>query len=412
MPDARPDSLVFATRRAPYPLTNGSRLRANRLLAGLSQAFKTTLVTFEHHPDSPDGACAREELERLFPGVDVVTAPGTGPSQRLDQVRSLMSRRSWTAGRYVTPSFRSALQATVARVRPAIVHLDEQSLGEYGPLEGALTVLATHNVDYEILRGVAQAGHGRRRAFSAIEWRKVRREAEWAWRRMPLCLAVSEVDARVMRAAGARRVEVCPNGTDPVERLAPPRRGPGEPFRLLFVGSGAFDPYERGLAWFVRSVIPRLRDRVPVELDVVGERPSRPVPAPGVAYVGHVPAVRPWYERAHAAVVPLFEGSGTRLKIVEAMAHGRPVVSTTLGARGLPLSGGVHYLGADDADAFVTALAALAEDIERGDGAVPAMLDRARGAITSLFWPAIVDRLIDLYRGEIAQRSHRDVGVA
>jgi glycosyltransferase involved in cell wall biosynthesis len=179
----------------------------------------------------------------------------------------------------------------------------------------------------------------------------------------------------------------------------------------VFVGSGAFDPYERGLAWFVRNVIPRLRDRVPVEFDVVGERPSRPVPAPGVAYVGHVPAVRPWYERAHAAVVPLFEGSGTRLKIVEAMAQGRPVVSTTLGASGLPLSSDVHYLRADDADAFVTALAALAKNIERGDGAVDAMLDRARSAITSLFWPTIVDRLVDLYRGEIEQRARRDVGV-
>jgi glycosyltransferase involved in cell wall biosynthesis len=412
MPNVRPDSLVFAARRAPYPVTNGSRLRGNRLLAGLSRAFETTLVTFEHHPESPDGLCPRQELELLFPGVEVVTAPGTGHHHHVEQARSLVSRRSWMSARYVTPAFRSALQATVARVRPAIVHLDEQALGGYGPLDGTLTVLATHNVDHEILRGMARAAQGRRRVLSAVEWRKVRREAEWAWRRMPLCLAVSEGNAEVMRAAGARRVEVCPNGTDPVERLAPPRRGAGEPLRILFVGSGSFDPYERGLAWFVHHVIPPLRERVPVEFDVIGERPRRPVRAPGVTYAGPVPSVRPWYQRAHVAVVPVFERSGTRLKIIEAMAQGRPVVSTTPGASGLPLSADVHYRRADDAEAFVVALAGLAEDIEGGSDAVPAMLDRARSAIASLFWPEIVDRLVDLYRGEIEARASRAGGAA
>ncbi|MBW3615595.1 MAG: glycosyltransferase family 4 protein, partial [Actinobacteria bacterium] len=163
-------------------------------------------------------------------------------------------------------------------------------------------------------------------------------------------------------------------------------------------------PYEQGIGWFVSEVLPRLRQIVPATFDVVGVPPRRPVPAAGVRYVGRVPAVAEWYERCHAVVVPMFEGSGTRLKIVEAMAYGRPVVSTPLGAQGLPVAAGTHYHCADDAPTFVRMLAEVATNCEEGGGPMASMLDEARQAITPLFWPRITERLSELYWSEIDRR--------
>ncbi len=401
------DRMIFALYRPPLPLSNGSRIRSHRLLRGLSRHFDITLITFEHDPRSPDGGFDRTEIERVLPDVEVLTAPGRGPRKRTGQARSLLWTRSWAFGRYRLPQFERLLASTISRRKPAIVHFDDLGVGQFGPASGVLSTFAPHNVEHRIVELAARTTGGARRAFASVEWRKLRSEERRVWRRMPLCLAVSDLDAQTMIDGGARRVEVCPNGTDEVARLALPRRRPGEPLRLLFVGSADYQPYERGIAWFVSEALPRLQQIVPATFDVVGVPPRRPVPAAGVRYVGRVPTVDEWYERCHAVVVPMFEGSGTRLKIVEAMAYGRPVVSTPLGAQGLPLSAGTHYHCADDAPAFVRMLAEVAINCEQDGGLMASMLDEARQAITPLFWPHITERLSELYRSEIDLRRAR-----
>jgi glycosyltransferase involved in cell wall biosynthesis len=401
------ERLIFATHRPPFPLTNGARIRSHRLLRGLSRGFDVTLLTFEHDERSPDGGLDRTELERALPDVDVVTVRGRGPGKRRGQARSLLSTRSWAFGRYRLPQFEDALARTVARRNPALVHFDDLGVGQFGPVPDVLNTFAPHNVEHRIVELTARTALGTRRAFASVEWRKLRFEERRVWRRMPLCLAVSDIDAQTMVDGGARRVEICPNGTDEVNRLAPPRRRPDDPLRLLFVGSADYQPYERGIAWFVSEVLPHLQQFVPTTFDVVGVPPRRPVPAPGVRYVGRVPTVAEWYERCHAVVVPMFEGSGTRLKIVEAMAYGRPVVSTSLGAEGLPVTAGTDYLCADDVSGFAQLLAKIATDCEQDSGPMRLMLAHAHEAITPLFWPRITERLSELYRSEIDLRRSR-----
>ena len=402
------ERLVFAAHRPPFPLDNGSRIRTNRLLSGLATSFETTLVTFAHDERSPDGGLDVPELERSVPGVEIVAVAGRGPGKRRGQARSLLSSRSWAFGRYRLPQFGRVLAATVGRQEPAVVHFDDLGVGQFGPAPQALSVYAPHNVEHRIAEGSARTATGIRRAFAAVEAHKLRLEEQRLWRRMPLCLAVSEVDAGEMLQGGAGRVEICPNGTDEVNPLPPPLRSPGEPLRLLFVGSADYQPYERGIAWFVEHALPRLQEIVPTTFDVVGVPPRRPVAAPGVAYAGRVPIVAPWYGRCHAVVVPMFEGSGTRLKIVEAMAYGRPVVSTSLGAQGLPISPDTHYFGAEDTATFVRCLSDIAVQCEQAGGPMVSMLQKARTAVTPLFWSAIVERLAALYRTEIDQRRETE----
>ena len=396
---ARP-SLVFVTRRAPFPLDNGARIRSHRLVTGLAATFRVTLVTYEHHARSPDEHMSRADLERRLPGMEVRTVPGLGPDKRLRQARSLLSRRSWAFGQYGLARFGEAVVDAIRDQEAAITHFDDPGAAQFGPLPGTVNVYGAHNVEYRIQQQAGAGANAARRLFSAVEWRKVLAEEQRLWRTMDLSLAVSEVDAQAMRAGGARRVLIVPNGADPVEPLPLPRRAPGDPLRLVFVGSGGYRPYELGLAWLISDVLPMVRQKMPVTLDVVGRPLQRPVASEGVRYVGVVPSVAPWYEGAHAAVVPVHSGSGTRLKIVEALTYGRPVVSTALGAEGLPVEAGTHYLCGDDTGEFAAALFDVAARCERPEARLTGMLAAGRSAVSALLWPRIVEDLAQAYLEE------------
>jgi polysaccharide biosynthesis protein PslH len=396
-------ALVFASPTPPFPLDNGGRVRMHRLLTGLAAQFDTTFVTYEHHPASGRPACGRRELAEFLPGIDVVTVPGLGPqparASAVAGLRALLSPLPASWRPYHRATFARTLNDEVRRRGAELVHFDYFAL--FASIPGVVNVRAPHNVESTIARQEAARQHGYGRIWHEAEWRKLRAFERRVLRDSQLCVAVSEADARALARAGARRVAVCPNGTDPVQRLAPPTRDDAEPLRIVFVGAGAYPPNERGIAWFVRDVFPLVQARVHATLDVIGNPPPQPVEAPGVTYVGRVAEVRGWYERAHVAIVPVFEGSGTRLKVVEAMALGRPLVSTRLGAEGLPVSSPKHYLQADDPAAFATALVEVARWCSVGDTKLANMLTSARAAAEPLFWPQIVERLCELYRRAI-----------
>lgn len=399
------DRIVFAARRVPVPADSGAPIRTNRLLAGLARRFAVTLVAPQHRPGSPDGPADLERARTELPGVEIVTVPGLGSNKRLMQLAAVPRRRSWEFGRYTTPALRRAIREAARGA--ALVHYDDTGAGLTGPLPGVVNSFAPHNIEHRILEGAAAADAGLRRAFARIDAAKLRREESGLWRSSDLCVAVSDSEAEIMRSAGARSVLVCPNGTDPAERLPLPVLAPGEPLRLLFVGAGDYRPNRIGLEWFFDEVAPLLEGRQPWTLDIVG-RPPVGLPArEGVVVHGLVESVAPSYGRAHAAVVPVPYGSGTRLKVVEAMARGVVVVSTPIGAEGLGVEAGRHYLGADDPAGFAGAVEEAAARLRGEQGGAEPMLAAARAAAEPLFWPRIAERLADAYAEAIAARRAR-----
>ena len=394
--------LLFAARRAPFPLITGARIRSYQLLSGLARHFDTTFVTFEHAEGSSDGHISRHEMEQKLPGIKVVSVPGTRGSKRWRQGRTLISRRSWEYGRYRLPAMRRTLEELVASEQPQIVHFDDLALAQFGPLAAPVNVYSAHNVEYRILEGTQRTSHGLRRLFAQLERHKVAPLEREILRTMSLSLACSEIDAAEMRTAGGR-VTLCPNGAEPVDLLPTPIRAPGDPLRLLFVGSVSYRPNQQGLEWFIGEVLPRLRDAgMDVELEIVGAPGRSSLPAvPEVRVRGVVADLKPFYERAHATIVPVLYGSGTRLKVVEAMAYGRPVVATSIGAEGLPVNAGREYFQADYPLTFSTALLTLADQLNDDRASLELMLARARAAVTPLFWPRIVADLVECYRAEL-----------
>ena len=405
------ERLVYAAPHIPVVLDGGPPIRTHMLLRGLSQTFETTLVTFTYDDATPVPSWSSTELEGKFPGVSVIAVPASlavaGLAKRRAQLASLASTRSWVFGRHEVPEFRRALQGAVRDSGAAIVHYNDFGVALSGPVDDTLNVYTAHNIEHRVLEGTAEATGGLRKAFTHLESRRVRKEELRLWREMDLCLAVSELDASAMKAAGARDVDICLVGIDPVPRYGMRLRRDDEPLRILFVGSGTYQPNELGIAWFVEDVFPRVREVIPAAFDVVGPPPNRPIRAPGVEYRGYVPSLDDHYRDAHVAVIPIFIGSGTRGKVVEAMAYDTPVISTTVGAEGLQVRPGEHYIRADTADEFVAALLDLAERLRAPDVETHAMLDAGRAAAERHFWPNVVDDLVELYRSRIDGRLLR-----
>lgn len=400
---------ILVTRRPPFPLDNGARIRTQRLAVGLGERFDLTLVTFADGPRHDDAEWSEEDLARVLPGLRVQLVPYGGPHPRGPR-RGVLGRTS-SFGAYARPTLRRALADLVDRSPGAVLHLDDPGVALAGmDLPAAVTAFSPHNVEHRIIREIAAQFGPTHRPFWELEWRKLAREERWLWRASDLCLAVSEVDAETMKAGGARRVEVFPNGTDPVSAPPLPPLHPGTPLRLLFVGSADYWPYELGLAWFVNEVMPLLRADGPVAFDVVGAPPARPVAAEGVAYQGRVPDVSPYYGEAHALVIPVFQGSGTRLKAVEAAARQRPIISTGLGIEGLPLREGEHYVRAESAEDFAAAVRRLRAELVEDPAGVERKATGARAAVTDFFWPRIASDLADLYERELAAQRRPSAG--
>ncbi len=269
---ARAARIVFVSPIPPFPLDGGGPIRIRRLLTGLSKSFDVTLITFEHHPRSGRPHCERGELQERLPEVDVETVTGIGPEPEgrslAARAGSIVSPHSTAWRPYLRLSEFGDLVKTVAKKKSAsLVHFDFQAVGLFGPVAGCLNVYAPHNVSYRILRANATRVRGRRRLWQELNWRKLRREEQVTWRSMDLCVAVSNVDAEWMRVGGAKRVEICPNGTDPVESLPLPSRKPDETCQILFVGNGRYEPNAQGVKWFVSEVLPRITASVPARLE-------------------------------------------------------------------------------------------------------------------------------------------------
>ena len=281
------------------------------------------------------------------------------------------------------------------------------------PLPPGVPVVGdTHNVEFDVLRRTGHLSDSvLRRAHARCQWRATRREEGWCARHLDLLLATSARDRTVFETElGVRRVAVIPNGIDPRE-FGPSRVQP-EPGTVLFSGLMNYSPNEQAVRWFLDAVFPLVLGRVPgARLIVAGAAPPAWLAARAsdrVEVTGRVPDMRPYLERAAVAVAPLRIGGGTRVKILEAQAVGRPVVSTPLGAEGLDLRHGESVLLADTAEAFA---ACVADALTRGDLASRLAMNGRQHVLRHYNWDRIGETLHEVLDAAVAltvrQRGRR-----
>ena len=358
--------ILFLALTDPFPPTNGHRLRTWSMLQSLAaDGHELSLVVLA---DEEGAAPADGPLRTLCASVErVATARPAGWRQYAARARAVVSRLPYGVWRLRSLPVRTRVEEALARGGVDAVFCD----GVYAMINvpdrpGVPVILNKDDVAHVILeRYVALETARARRAYAALEARKVRAWERDASSRATVILACSQVDATLLRAlAPATDVVVVPNVVDTAAYA--PAGDVAEPV-VLFQGGMDWHPNRDAVEYFAGAIWPALRALAPdAVFRVAGRGPDgafrRRMEAAGVQFTGTVADMRAEIARAAVCVVPLRIGSGTRLKILEAAAMARPIVSTALGAEGLDLVADREIVLADDPAAFARAVAVLLVD--------------------------------------------------
>ena len=394
MSAARAKTALVLTPRLPWPLDDGGRIGLWQLTWSIAQGYRTVLVSLD-----TGGATERPLPPALAElGVELVRVPHAPPATLPALVAGALGTWPYTLARYRNRGYDKALRRLVRERQPALVVVNHLHLATYADALGTTPwVLREHNVECSWMRRYAATiTNPFARAYAQFQARRLERTEAALCERAALVLAIQDHEADELRRIAPRaRIEVIPIGID-LARFRPP--APVDPKVVLVVGSFAWAPNAEGLGRFLSEGWPLLRARRPdARLRIVGKdlpaALAERVRAAGGEPVGFVDDVTPEFAQASLLLVPLWTGAGARIKIVEAMAAGVPVVSTPIGAEGLGLVSGTHALIAESppglADMAVTLL---------DDGARARELARAAHARyqTEFSLPAVARRTLEL----------------
>jgi glycosyltransferase involved in cell wall biosynthesis len=400
--------VLFLARQPPVSLDNGSRIRTHALVSQLADAAAVHLLAFDTQPGSTLPRQSVDSVVRALPRLEAVTLvrPRVTSKRRM-QIETLFGAGSYLFRQHRSAPMARALARVIDTFQPDLLHCDNLLLGEFARAvpPTVVTAIAPENVESHLMRRMAETTDSPlRRRLYAREGQLLKRWEDASLRNYDLCLAVSEDDAQHFAKLGANAVCI-PNGVSPhpIPKPVVPLRD-GEPMRLLFVGSGSYEPNRIGVAWFIDSVLPLLVSQMAVELTLVGSGWEEQNHA-HCHIMGHVASLDAYYETHHAAIVPLRAGGGSRLKVAEAIAKGVPLVGTSVGLEGYPLDPGVHALVGDTPQDLATHLRWLCDALRGDSAAVDRQVAAAFGVIERFFWDEIGDRLITVY-GEAIARKH------
>lgn len=353
----------------PYPTNSGKRTRSFNLYKRLAARFQIRYIGYGED-DSPAAAALRGagiEPVAVRPSVP----PKHGVAFYLRLLANLLSPLPYIVTSHYSEAYRGALLGQLAQFRPSLIICEWTPYAIFvRELSSIRKLMSAHNVEADIWQRYYETeANWLRRWYIGKQWRKVREFEIGALRWVDGALAVSDQDrARLAGSCPGLRTAVIPNGVD-VGYFRPTPQPAGRQ-HLVFTGSMDWRPNQDAARYFARQILPLLRRKHPaIECAFVGRDPPSDIRGlatiAGMRITGTVDDVRPYVERAAVYVVPLRIGGGSRLKILEAMAMGRAVVSTTVGAEGLDVVHDRHVLLADDPREFAESVLQLLDDPDR-----------------------------------------------
>ncbi len=387
-PSGKPRVLV-ASAYLPYPLSHGGAVRIHNLTARAAATWDQILICFVETDAPPP----RELLDR-FVEVVLVRRVGSHAVKR--------SGKPETVEQFASNAFRGALQLAMRKWSPAIAQLEFTQMAQYAAdCAPALPILVEHDITFDLYQQLSKTSSDWDLRQEVKRWHRFETAA---WRDMSCVVTMSAKDRALV--TGMRAVAL-PNGVD-LERFHV-SAGEPEPGRLLFVGSFSHLPNIMAVGFFLDKAWPRLRESVPnVTLHIIAGAnheyflayQSRQIQLPrldrpGIEVQGFVSDVRPAYERAAIVIAPLVASAGTNLKILEAMASGRPVVSTPEGVNGLDLTPNVDFVLVHSGEEMADVIARLLASPEECRRLALAARNRVEAAYG---WDEIASRQDELYR--------------
>lgn len=397
--------LLFLSITVPVPATDGGRLRVLNLLKQTAQRNRVTFLALETQPTDSEGI---EYLRSLGIEAHLVSHTSRLPPITFRSVsQAVFTRKPLTVARYDVPIFRRAFHSLLDTSSYDLIHYEMFHTGQYYLETNARSLLSLQNVDSHIWRRLReQTSNPLRRGLFRTQEYAFRQFERTMCTRFNLVACASGVDRDLMdEISPGLNSDVIPNGVDTT--LYQPDREVEEEATLIYTGSMDWFPNEDAAIYFIDDILPTIQKKRPnLKFYVVGQFPSERLKRygnrPGVIITGRVDDVKPYIARATVYVVPLRIGGGTRLKILEALAMGKAVVSTSVGAEGLNLSAGDEIMIADESAKFADGVLQLMEN----GGMRRELGDNGRRRVeTEYDWRRIGEKLQRLYEAVVAGDS-------
>jgi sugar transferase (PEP-CTERM/EpsH1 system associated) len=397
-----------------FPADTGGKIRSFNIFSRLAKRAEIHAVSFA---DDRRDTAAVSDMKAIFASYKTVfrrEARKYSATFYSELLTNQFGAWPYFLSKCNRPDFRQAVGELASRKRFDLVFCD--FLQTAAPLRQLITrpkVVFEHNVEFSLRKRKWQAEEEPlRRLVYAAEWKKTRAIEAAVCRSFDHVVSVSEDDRRTLeREFGVTHTSTIPTGVDTV--FFHPMDDPPQPGRMVFVGSMDWDPNEDGIVWFLREVYPRIRQTIPdASFSIVGRAPSSRLRAiaekeASVEITGWVPDVRPYLAKAEVVVVPLRVGGGTRIKIPEAMAMAKAVVSTPIGAEGLPFQDGREIRIAEQPEQFALAVIELLKNTPLRNSIGAAARDEVA---TNHGWDAVVGRVEQILEGVV--RRHKQPSVA
>ncbi|MGP0064404.1 MAG: glycosyltransferase [Isosphaeraceae bacterium] len=389
-------NVAIVTSELPYPPTAGNRIRTLNLALRLARRHRISFIAHRNDESVAASRFLRESgIETVL--VDRVVTAKSGPAFYARLAANLASPVPFSVASHNSPALRQAVHAHARRHRIDLWQAEATILVDaLAGLERCPKVIIAHNVESLIWQRYHENETAfPRRWYIKQQWRKFERFERRAFTAATRVVAVSEPDAMLIRDRFVgRHVDVVDNGVDrdhfEAVQPAPDTR------TILFLGSLDWRPNRDAVELLLDRIFPAVRTaEASARLCLVGRRPpealvKRVRESAGVELHADVPDVRPFLAQSRVMTVPLRIGGGSRLKILEAMAAGLPVISTRVGAEGLELVPGEHYLAADEPEAMADALVACLRDPRPAQ----ALAARSRAFVLDRYnWDTLADQL-------------------
>jgi glycosyltransferase involved in cell wall biosynthesis len=388
------------------PVDTGGKIRSYNILRQLA---RTHSVTFLSYYGGQKDEAYEAEIRREMPGAETISTAardGTAFSQSVEYIRLILQSAPFAVSKFTDLRVRRLVTSWVGERKFDVAVCDFLSASLNFPDNlFTPTVLFQHNVETSLWQRLAATEPNPiRRVAYGLEARKMARYEPAALRKFHHVIAVSENDRQQMLAmCPSCPISVVPTGVDTTKYVvAPPASA--DPPQIVFLGSMDWEPNIDAVIYFCREIFPRVRAAVPnAKFQIVGRNPHPPVRQLASDYVevtGTVPSVVGYLRDATVVVVPLRIGGGTRLKIFEAMAMGKAVVSTSIGAEGLGIKDGQDLILADEAPSFAEATIRILRD-----GAFRRQYEQAAAKLAARYdWSNIVEQF-----AAVLDHTRRDV---
>jgi glycosyltransferase involved in cell wall biosynthesis len=359
--------VLLLTQVLPYPPDSGPKVKTYYVLKYLARQHRVTLASFVRDSDRVEHI---RHLETLCERVITVPIKRSPLLDLRFLGQSLLQQKPWMMLRDERPEMRRALNQLAASTPFDVVHADQLNMGQYAlPFANSRKVLDLHNALWVLYKRLSETLPltNPMKYILTRDWRLLKQYEGDMCRRFDAVLAVSQEDAAALAEAGARDdITVIPIAIDTNAQAQIERRPSGP--HIVHIGTMYWPPNIEGITWFLDEIYPLIKQQAPdVRCTLIGARPpaklvERAQHDPSLTVMGYVDDPTPYLADASMMVIPLRAGGGMRVKILNALAQGIPMVSTTLGCEGIALTDGEDILIADDSQSFAAATVRLLND--------------------------------------------------